>query len=704
MTTIADLSRFSNKGAKAFPVAAVALLFFLLIFPCHIPEAGAASLTLAWNPSPSPVAGYKVYYGTASHVYSHTITLDNRTDCDIPDLANERTYYFTVSAYDEKTESALAEEIAYTVPANRPPVAREGTLDTAENTTAAGILPAGDPDGDALEFFIAARPMFGKVVITDKAKGTYKYIPAQNMSGTDSFAFRAGDGTLKSRKAAISVTVNPKSGHPVAVDDFATVSNGSTARIYVLSNDKDASQVSLALASQPSGGTAAVAGKSVFYTPRASFSGTDECIYSIATATGCVSTAKITIKVLATNRAPVAHNLKFETVRDHPVAKALKASDADKDPLTYFLTGAPSGGSVELVRKGRKYFRFTPPKGFTGAKTFRYKASDGALDSNEAKVTVVVKPAATITIEAESAADASALVSPFRVGASAAASGKKFIWVPPASSGISDPAHDGGSASYVFSVPVSGKYYLWGRQYSSIPAHNSFFVSIDSGQWVPWNTPLSGKWVYGRLRDADLSRPLSLTLSRGEHFLHIKQKESGAKLDTLVLTNLRDYVPETICYCGRLGAGTWTPSGSASPEAAALSVYDDARQSTVIQFSGNGTRDKYLLNGPGDWQKSSRFVLEWAMKFKENYVVEVRVATLFGNRIIRYTPDAAGTIDASVINMGIGTKTKNGEWLTVIRDLNADLASLEAGNSLREVNGFSVRGNGRIDDVRLRDF
>ncbi|AJE02188.1 fibronectin type III domain-containing protein [Geobacter pickeringii] len=65
--------------------------------------AATGSVTLAWDapsgPSTAKIAGYKVYYGTASRTYSKTVKLGLATTCSVTGLASG-TYYFTVTAYD----------------------------------------------------------------------------------------------------------------------------------------------------------------------------------------------------------------------------------------------------------------------------------------------------------------------------------------------------------------------------------------------------------------------------------------------------------------------------------------------------------------------------------------------------------------------------------------------------------------------------
>lgn len=82
------------------------------------------SIVLDWDPSISAdVAGYNVYYGTESGIYSDTINLANVTAADIYDLTPGTTYYFAISSSDSAgNESALSEEISFTYTPPPPPV------------------------------------------------------------------------------------------------------------------------------------------------------------------------------------------------------------------------------------------------------------------------------------------------------------------------------------------------------------------------------------------------------------------------------------------------------------------------------------------------------------------------------------------------------------------------------------------------------
>ena len=78
-----------------------------------------ASVTFAWDPDlDSYVAGYDLYYGAASQLYTNVLDVGDVTTATVTDLIPGVTYYFAICAYDTNgIASALSDEIVYTVPA-----------------------------------------------------------------------------------------------------------------------------------------------------------------------------------------------------------------------------------------------------------------------------------------------------------------------------------------------------------------------------------------------------------------------------------------------------------------------------------------------------------------------------------------------------------------------------------------------------------
>jgi hypothetical protein len=127
--------RFSPKGyilkrREIFII--IIFVIFLLIGGCGGSggsggsggDGGGSSggtISLAWdapatNEDGSPLtvlAGYKVYYGTASGVYDHSVDVDNVTTYTLTGLTKGQTYYIAVTAIDTSdTQSNLSNQVS----------------------------------------------------------------------------------------------------------------------------------------------------------------------------------------------------------------------------------------------------------------------------------------------------------------------------------------------------------------------------------------------------------------------------------------------------------------------------------------------------------------------------------------------------------------------------------------------------------------
>jgi fibronectin type 3 domain-containing protein len=89
---------------------------FPFIFPSFV---FGAQLTMAWNANPEPdLAGYMVYYGTASRSYGTPIDIGKVTSYTLTGLTSGQTYYIALTAYDTSdNESSFSNEVSATTQA-----------------------------------------------------------------------------------------------------------------------------------------------------------------------------------------------------------------------------------------------------------------------------------------------------------------------------------------------------------------------------------------------------------------------------------------------------------------------------------------------------------------------------------------------------------------------------------------------------------
>ena len=202
-------------------------------------------------------------------------------------------------------------------------------------------------------------------------------------------------------KLNLDITLMPTSGcnaPPVAKDDnhAADQATLAVAAPGVLGNDSDADGDALTaiLVTDAAHGHVALAGNGSFtYTPNVGFSGSDTFTYKASDGTADSNVATVTVTVKKVNRAPVARDDAYRTLKNRPffiASPGVLANDADPEGavLRAALVRSPAHGFVLLIPNGA--FVYLPKPGFVGVDTFTYKASDGALASNTATVTITV--------------------------------------------------------------------------------------------------------------------------------------------------------------------------------------------------------------------------------------------------------------------------------------------------------------------------
>ena len=91
------------------------VLVFLVILLTLAQVGSAAEITLAWDSNAeSDVAGYKVYYGTASGKYTYSVNVGNVTETTLN--VSKKKYYIALTAYDTYgNESAYSNEVSWPI-------------------------------------------------------------------------------------------------------------------------------------------------------------------------------------------------------------------------------------------------------------------------------------------------------------------------------------------------------------------------------------------------------------------------------------------------------------------------------------------------------------------------------------------------------------------------------------------------------------
>jgi YD repeat-containing protein len=236
--------------------------------------------------------------------------------------------------------------------------------------------------------------------------GRVYYTPNANVSGSDTFTYRAttAGGTSADATVTINFTTQPNRS-PIAVADYIYDTVTGPTDINVLSNDSDPDNDPLTIVGQSSynNGTVTLnANKTLRYTPPAGFEGPDHIYYTITDGRGGTASGTAEVMVGPPANSPPVANPGSTTAWQNQIKETFPLAndtDADGDTLTlqsvdswYFaygridgvdLTAAPANiGSASKV--GNSIYYFAPSitsNGATGSSyivvVVNYTVSDG---------------------------------------------------------------------------------------------------------------------------------------------------------------------------------------------------------------------------------------------------------------------------------------------------------------------------------------
>jgi VCBS repeat-containing protein len=297
---------------------------------------------------------------------------------------------FTYRTADARADSAVATVTLTVNPVNDAPVAVDGSAATDEDTAVNGNVTATDVDGDALAYALVSGPAHGSLAFN--ADGSFAYTPAANYNGSDSFTFKANDGTADSNAATFALTVRPVNDAPVANPASFSTDEDAALSGTVGATDVEGDPLTYSLVTGPAHGTLTLtAATGAFtYTPAADYNGSDAFTFRANDGSLNSGPATVSVTVNPVNDAPGANSGTAGTDEDTALNGNVSATDVDGDALSFALVGGPAHGTLALNADGS--FTYTPAADYNGPDGFTFKANDGTVDSNTATFAITVRP------------------------------------------------------------------------------------------------------------------------------------------------------------------------------------------------------------------------------------------------------------------------------------------------------------------------
>ncbi|MCW1920918.1 Ig-like domain-containing protein [Luteolibacter arcticus] len=352
--------------------------------------AGTNSVSLAWDPNPETnIAGYRLQYGLTPGNYPSVVDAGAATSATANGLNQGTTYYFTVVAYNSAGQfSPASSEVTYTVPGapNTAPSATSFSVTVAEDSQNFATLGGTDGEGDLLTYSIVSAP----------AKGTLSgtapnliYRPAANVSGSDSFTYRANDGAVNSATATVSITILPMNDQPSADAKTFTVQEDGQVAATLTGSDPDGDTLIYSIVTAPTKGTLTGSAPNFTYRPAANLNGSDSFTYRVSDGASTSATVTANITISAVNDIPVANPQSLTTAEDTPISVNFTGSDVEGSTLTYAVVSPPGNGTLSGTPPN---LTFTPAANFSGTVNFPFRVNDGTANSGNALIVIVITP------------------------------------------------------------------------------------------------------------------------------------------------------------------------------------------------------------------------------------------------------------------------------------------------------------------------
>ena len=232
--------------------------------------------------------------------------------------------------------------------ANQAPVIHS----TAPTTVGLGhgywyAVKASDPDGDPLSYLLATAP----AGMTIDASGMVRWTPNPDQFGPNAVTVRVQDGRggVTDQPFTVNVVSQPVNQPPsITSDPLMAATLGHQYAYDALGVDPDGSPLVWSLDSAPRGTSIDPLQGTIRWSPTADQLGSQDVTLRVTNGNGKSATQTYTITVRAIDVPPLINSTPpTQGAAGQTYTYAVQATDVDGDPLTYSLSTAPAGMTID---------------------------------------------------------------------------------------------------------------------------------------------------------------------------------------------------------------------------------------------------------------------------------------------------------------------------------------------------------------------
>jgi Tol biopolymer transport system component/formylglycine-generating enzyme required for sulfatase activity len=265
--------------------------------------------------------------------------------------------------------------------ANRPPVLADIEDSVIPEGQLLSITLLGtDPEGERLTYSVSGNPPGSTL-----QGNVFTWTPGSGQAGSYTLNFTVTDPHGASHTQPATITVSPPNRQPVLAETIdRSIEEGQPVSFNLSATDSDGDDLIFSVSGHPAGST--LEGNTFSWTPGEGQAGIYTLTFTVSDGRGGTDRRSGTITVQKANRKPILADIADQSVLEGQTLEfTLTASDPDGDPLTYSVSGNPTGS---MLSSGA--FTFTPTADQTGAFDVVFTVTDdeGATDTQSVTITV----------------------------------------------------------------------------------------------------------------------------------------------------------------------------------------------------------------------------------------------------------------------------------------------------------------------------